>query len=456
MKKLLRIMSALTIFIMLMSFSSVAAFATEANSFASNITGIYGDADNNGDISIKDATIIQKYLAKLAEFSDDVYKYADVNASGDVTISDATLVQKFVAHIIESFPAEEEKTSKAILIDVEFAGDTAFGTDFTIEEAGFYNINATPLTDCSLSFLVSGSKDKEMWYSQSDGESDFCYALFEEGEYHIAVYPEGDCDVKASVVIEKTKKEHFFDIDEAKRIKLGAREELQADGSVKVFKFNNNSLNEENDICYIYTEGENTSANITVYSDVYAVIGSCEMREDGNVEAFIFPDGINTFSYIVVECYEDGEDFTLYLESLTDFSERMIDEVNLGTAYEIMIEKLAGEDPDEEAVYVGEFVCEFVPSESGYYSITYTSDELVMVNHTIIENYDMNSYGEFFFREADSNSVKDVRYFEEGESYYIEAVANTKSDSKPLNFEIETSTEEEYNRVRLEDGEVFC
>ncbi len=460
MKNFVRIVSALTAFVMLMSLSAVSTLAAEPEEILGEQSYIYGDADNNGDISVRDATTIQKYLAKLLEFDEDTARYADVNASGGVTISDATLIQKFVAHIIDGFPADKSEDSEENAViecfDVEFSGDTAYGTDFTVEEAGLYKVTATPLNGCTLSFLISGSKDKEMWYSLSEGDTEYCYTLFEEGEYHIAFYPEDNCDVKASVIIEKTN-ESLFDIDSAKRIKLGSKEELKADGSVKVYKFNINSLSEENDTAYIYTEGENTHANITVYSDIYAVLGTSETLEDGNVEAFIFGDKVNSFCYIVVECFEDGEDFTFYCESAMDYSESLIDVVELDTAYEIKIEKLTDESTDDEseAVYVGEYICEFVAEESGFYSITYTSDQLLMMNHSILDNYNPNNPGVFFFKEAEGGLVKDVRYFEAGVSYYITFVANVESDSEPLLFEINTSTEEEYNRIRLEEGEMF-
>lgn len=454
MKKYLRIVSVLLAFVILMSLSALTAFAEEPEGYADNAEIIRGDTDGSGDITVKDATTIQKYLAKFMEFDEATAFCADVNSSGDITISDATLVQKFVAHIVTSFPSEEPESLPKIQMDVEFSYDTAYGTDFTVEEAGLYKVTATPVKDCSLSFLMYGSKDNEMWHSQSDGEAAYSYALFEEGEYHIAFYPEDNCDVKASVVIEKTN-ESLFDMDSAKRIKLGSKEELKADGSVKVYKFNINSLSEEGDTAYIYTEGENTRANITVYSDVYAVLSTSETLEDGNVEAFLFDDEMNSFCYIVVECFEDGENFTFHCESAMEFSESLVDVVTFDTAYEVEVQNLADEsaDSDTEAVYVGEYICEFVAEESGFYSITYTSDELSMVNHSILDNYYSSNPGLFFFKEADGNTVKDVRYFEAGVSYYIVFVANLESDSEPLFFEINLSTEEEYNRIRQEEGE---
>jgi hypothetical protein len=61
-----------------------------------------GDADLNGDINISDATMIQKYLVKLAEFDDTQLAVSDVDGDGVITVSDATTIQKYLAGLIES------------------------------------------------------------------------------------------------------------------------------------------------------------------------------------------------------------------------------------------------------------------------------------------------------------------------------------------------------------------
>lgn len=62
-----------------------------------------GDTDNDGKITVKDATLIQKAIASIITLDDATTKCADVNADSKVNIKDATAIQKFVAHIITSF-----------------------------------------------------------------------------------------------------------------------------------------------------------------------------------------------------------------------------------------------------------------------------------------------------------------------------------------------------------------
>lgn len=60
-----------------------------------------GDVNLDGKLNIRDATLIQKYLAKMVEFNDLQKKYlADFNADFKVTIKDATAIQKKIANII--------------------------------------------------------------------------------------------------------------------------------------------------------------------------------------------------------------------------------------------------------------------------------------------------------------------------------------------------------------------
>ncbi len=66
--------------------------------------GILGDVNHDGKVNIKDATLIQKFAAKLQDFTDAEKFRADVNADTKVNIKDATAIQKFVAKIETGLP----------------------------------------------------------------------------------------------------------------------------------------------------------------------------------------------------------------------------------------------------------------------------------------------------------------------------------------------------------------
>jgi len=73
-----------------------------------HIKGYYGDADADRHITIKDATAIQKHIAKITLLFDNAALFADVNTDFDITIKDATLVQKYIAGIFIDYPVGKE------------------------------------------------------------------------------------------------------------------------------------------------------------------------------------------------------------------------------------------------------------------------------------------------------------------------------------------------------------
>lgn len=61
--------------------------------------GKSGDTDLSGKVNVKDATLIQKYLADLEKMSDNSKALGDVDGNDSVNIKDATAIQKFIAGI---------------------------------------------------------------------------------------------------------------------------------------------------------------------------------------------------------------------------------------------------------------------------------------------------------------------------------------------------------------------
>ncbi|MBR2280604.1 MAG: starch-binding protein [Ruminococcus sp.] len=71
-----------------------------------------GDVNMDELISVKDATLIQKALAKITTLSAEQEKLADTDFNGDVNIKDATRIQKYVAKLIDSFYSDTQKKDK--------------------------------------------------------------------------------------------------------------------------------------------------------------------------------------------------------------------------------------------------------------------------------------------------------------------------------------------------------
>lgn len=64
---------------------------------------LIGDVNLDGQISIDDATLTQKFISDSATPSETQLICADVNEDGYVTIDDVTLIQKYVAEMISTF-----------------------------------------------------------------------------------------------------------------------------------------------------------------------------------------------------------------------------------------------------------------------------------------------------------------------------------------------------------------
>lgn len=58
-----------------------------------------GDVDRNGSVNVKDATLIQKSIAKLVTLDAEQQALADINGDKNISVKDATKIQRIVAHL---------------------------------------------------------------------------------------------------------------------------------------------------------------------------------------------------------------------------------------------------------------------------------------------------------------------------------------------------------------------
>lgn len=66
--------------------------------------GLLGDVNGDGKVNVKDATLIQKFAAKITAFTEGESLRADVNGDTKINVKDATAIQKFAAKIETGFP----------------------------------------------------------------------------------------------------------------------------------------------------------------------------------------------------------------------------------------------------------------------------------------------------------------------------------------------------------------
>lgn len=139
-----------------------------------------GDCDLDDRVTVKDATLIQKYLVKVTSFT-PLQEYAsEVDGDNKVTIKDATMIQKKCAEIIEDFNV-----------------DSVFWTD--AHTNGFYadynSGKATTGTPVTFTALVDGNGEpfryeffiNEEKVTEISEENCFTHTFTETGTYRIGV-----------------------------------------------------------------------------------------------------------------------------------------------------------------------------------------------------------------------------------------------------------------------------
>ncbi len=84
----------------------------------------FGDANNDGDINITDATLIQELVSNLTDYDFTKFYNSDVDGDGEVNIKDATTVQMHVSKYIDYMPVFDKQIGDEVVnsnIDLETA-----------------------------------------------------------------------------------------------------------------------------------------------------------------------------------------------------------------------------------------------------------------------------------------------------------------------------------------------
>lgn len=130
---------------------------------------VYGEVNGDGDITIVDATLVQKHVAQLETLSADKQILADVNGDNTISVVDATLIQKYIVNLKDwgrtgdVYQAEQPTTPEPTSAEPTTAKPTAQPT------------TAEPTTKPADTYTLY-FKTKLGWMT-SDGVSLFAYDL---------------------------------------------------------------------------------------------------------------------------------------------------------------------------------------------------------------------------------------------------------------------------------------
>ncbi|MBQ3330724.1 MAG: dockerin type I repeat-containing protein [Ruminococcus sp.] len=90
-----RFTAAIVLFVVVLYFTGMAAFAAE---------NMLGDVDHDDSVTIMDATLVQRYLAHAHVIDDFSESAADVDSSGGIEVTDVTYIQRWVTGMDTPYP----------------------------------------------------------------------------------------------------------------------------------------------------------------------------------------------------------------------------------------------------------------------------------------------------------------------------------------------------------------
>lgn len=139
-----------------------------------------GDVDNNGKTDIDDATLLQKYIADLADLSKRQIYIGDLDEDGKISVDDITILQKYCAGLIGSinppFGIRDTVDINNFYSDYN-SGKAPVGTPIT-----FYTEATGGVQPFTYEYYVNGNVASDRIETNS-----FTYTFDEKGTYNITV-----------------------------------------------------------------------------------------------------------------------------------------------------------------------------------------------------------------------------------------------------------------------------
>lgn len=459
MKKFLRIASLLLVLVTVLSSASLmSAFALEVEDYYLDTDALYGDTDNDLKITVKDATAIQKYLAKITELERKQQLIADVDGNGKLTISDATDIQKYLANIIYCFEVAPTEYCEADgeAVRVELTTEEPVKITVKIPKAGYYRFMSRKVEGGCCSFeIYDGTKSVDYVYSDSSVAETYIY--LSSGRYTVYLEPSWEYEKDVAEFSVTTRNDKMpFDSANITAINPGDKIDIKADDGTKIYKFDSATLSNPDECIMIYTEGDAPKVSIEYYNKYLVSSSAFDVEEDGfNLRSHT----LYSAGYLVVKAEDGGSDFTLCCDGYLGYVDRKATVMELDKKEEVgMIEV---EQP-EGTLYHSNVMRKFTPDESGYYKLAIDCKETLFVVNNVGDSYydevpECFAFLRLGFSETEPNCS--YAYLEAGKTYYIVFRALDWDGNNKFSFTITKSTEDAYkswyNEVYSEEVEEF-
>ena len=454
MKKFIRTLTVLLALLTVMSsLSLISSFAADFENFYVGEDAFFGDADSDGKLTVKDATSVQKHLAKMIRLDRQSQLLADVDGNLKLTISDATDIQKYLANIISFFEASPalicETDSDPVRFEVNM--EENIYSIVKIPTAGYYRFRTRRISGGTCSFRILDGNET-VGYGESDSSIADEYVYLTAGKYRV--------ELQSSYMYEKDINEFSvtaaddkapFEVSDAKVLKPGDKVEIKAGEGNKVFRVEHKNLPEFYDAHYIFTEGADSEVSLISY-DKYMQGGDHSVETDDGLNRYISISGYYSSSdpwrYLVVEQKEGGSGFTLNCESYMDYHIENSEKLSAPFNTEITT------TVTREGIYNGRKCVVITADESGYYKMSVEGGEGILAAYG--GTCGDSQKGEFSSKSAfnvfvgtEDGKACSVEYLEAGKPYLSWIYVYSQDDNE-AKVSVELSNEEEYNTFKAE------
>lgn len=452
MKKLTKpFISLLVVLVLMISASGVNTFALGVIYMEPSSFDVYGDADGDNNITVKDATAIQKHIAKIADVDIMFRRLADVDADSKLSISDATAIQKFLVLATPCFEADPafHVVSDGTPVKVEGFNEKVY---ITILKDGYYRFSSTVSETSYRSFTLS--------YDYVVGVAGEDVYLEDYGYAKAGVYPaevhftnSGSKVFETEISVTPANDKMPLDLSNVRELNDGDEYKIKAGEENLVFYIDPMNTKITDDVLRIYTQGENPKVSFEFYYDSLKIDETVKYNpENGKNTEYVYRYGIP--NYLVINQAEGGSDFTLCCKNLSTELLDNAEELKLNKKVEVDLkDKEYWENP-----YSTEIIYKITPPESGYYKLEFVAEDCEdFWVDSIPYNWGGPDTLAFYrfdsTRLAPSDSCKSIAYLEKGNAYFFTVQPRCSKDV-PVSFMLQASDEEEFNAWRESGSEL--
>lgn len=452
MKNFIRTLSVLLAVLTLVSASAVfSSFAIESEDYYLDHTALFGDADSDRKLSVKDATAVQKHLAKISTLERKQLMAADVDANGKVSISDAADIQKYLANLMPSFEADPAISYKigdgTIDMTFEDLGSKKVAVDIT--EEGGYTFEIKRKEAC---MATAALYDRNMKYITSGdvyGNSERISLFLTPGRYIFMVnvhFVDNVDTYKFSAV--KNNSVLPFDKSAVQDIKAGDVINVSSDAGDKVFKL---EYDPNLDFGSLISLKANTEVDLAVFNSYLTIENGGDFNENTSVSSLNvnfddYSDGIidDKVKYIYVSEPVEKTDFTLSCSTYVDSLLAECSEATLDEATPFEITKI---EYREGLMYEGNYLAKFTPEKDGFYKVEVNFDDEVRFGSDYTYSY-LPEIRKFNFFEEVDGKLFSVEELKAGNTYIIWLYGYKDEEIIDMTATLTESSEDEYNAFR--------